>query len=451
MRASLFLFVALTICLSRAKGAQAVAPLSPYTAFSWAAPWLGNSPHLSQMIWANTDDAPGIIARQLAALPPGRRVLFIWHAQEQIWGDRDDFVSAAATDAAAGAVPTKIAYQSPWLEHGAAVRAAWFGPWLDGVKRAGATVDFLVTDAEVGLSMWAIQPSQIQAIAADSRFAALARKYGIHDAANVGNLGQWNACAVWNNAMGSTIASYFHSAYYAPLSSRFPGAGYTEYSDVLIPALLTERARDLNGWPQFSVGPLCGTHQSPAIYGQIRQLANFNRNDGTNPDFARDPLATIAWETTTMRTLVLGSANPILPWFCSRSWRGDNAGATPLANTPYWNELVYHAMLSGGCTSCLFWDPKPQPTDLMTMNDLLTEFQKQTNNSQTLKPLTSDAIPFNASTIVSGVQCADGRQIFRITVMPGVTSATVKVPGETIARTVSIPAGQAGVWVGTGP
>jgi len=450
MPRSFFLFAALAISavsFSNAGGASSAAPLTPYTAFSWAAPWLGKSPHLSPMIWLSDRQEPGIIARQLAALPPGRRVLFIWHAQNQIWGDHDDAVPATAADVAAGTVPAKTTFQSPWLDHGSAAVAAWFGPWLDGVKKSGTAVDFLVTDAEVDLSMWAILPPQVHAIAADPRFGEIAAKYDLRDISAVGKLDHWDVCSAWNTAMASTIAGYFRAAYYAPLKSRFSDAGYTEYADGILPRALAGRCRDVNGWPNWSMGPMFGTHQSPPIYGQVRQLAYPGRNDGTNPDFAKDPLATLAWETSSMRALPLGSSYPIIPWFCPRSWKGDAAGSAALGGTPYWNELVYHSMLAGGCVDCLFWDPKAPPADVMAMNDVLADLQTQTSNSKTLKPLSTDAIPFNATSIVSGVQCEDGHRLFRITVMPGATSATVTLPGETNPRTIAIPIGQVGVWL----
>jgi hypothetical protein len=448
MMAVIWLAWSISVHAAHGAGASAMfSPLAPYTAFSWQAPWLGGTPHLSPLIWMSTQSMPGIIARKLAALPPGRRVLFVWHAQEQIWGDRNDSVPATPADIASGVVPAGTIFQSPWLDHGAAVRAAWFGRWLNGVKKSGTAVDFLVTDVERGLPMWVVHPPQVRAIGADPRFAALAEKFSIHDLAAVGNIGRWDVCSAWNAGMDSTIHGYFRSAYFAPLTKVFPGVGYSDYNSMILAAALADRARDLNGWAQPCLEPLPGTHQSPAIYGQIRQLANAGRNDGTNPDFTKDPLATIAWEAGTMRALVLGSSHPILPWFCPRSWRGDAAGTTPLAGTPYWEEMIYHAMLSGGCVDCLFWDPSAPPADVMAMNQVLATLQARTHGSASLKPLTTDAIPFNTPVIVSGAACDDGRRLFRVTVMPTATSATFKLPGDSSARTISIPAGQAGVWL----
>jgi hypothetical protein len=421
--------------------------MTPYTAFCWSAPWLVGLPHISPMIWASTGEMPGMIARKLAALAPGRRVLFMAGSQDQIWGDPADFVPPAPADVSDGAVPAKTIFQSPWLEHGAAKRAQWFNSWLDGVKKSGTSIDFLVTDAEVGLSIWVIQSPQIRAIAADPRFTRLADSHGLHDITLVGSMSHWDACAAWNDATDMTIGGYFRSAYFEPLAAHFPGAGYSDYNRSIIPKSLVERARDLNGCRQTESEPLCGTHQSPGIYGQIRSLAVRGNNDGTDPDFTKDPLATIAWEAGTMRALVLGSSHPILPWFCARSWRGDSSGTTYLAGTPYWDELIYHSMLSGGCVNCLFWDPNPPAADVKAMNDVLAALQSQTNNSKSLKPLTTDPVPYNATTILSGAQCDDGHRLFRITVMPGATSVTFTLPSEKTPRTIAVPSGQAGVWL----
>ena len=175
------------------------------------------------------------------------------------------------------------------------------------------------------------------------------------------------------------------------------------------------------------------------MYGQVRQLANGGRNDGTNPDFKTDLLATVIWEAGCMRALKLGSNHPILPWFGTRSCRGDDSGGIPIASTPYWNELFYHAMLCGGCTDCLFFDPKPSASDVTAMNDVLATLQSETGNSTALTPLTTDAVPFNAESILSGARCDDGRRVFRVSVMPGIRSATVTLPGNTAAQTVLIP------------
>ena len=232
------LFLILILGVPTEAPAQSIR-LTPYVAFAWDAPWLGRTPHVSPMIWLSDGKNPGVTARKLTALPAGRRVLFVWHAQDQIWGDPDDAVAPAPQDMADRTVPAKTRFQSPWLDHGAAARSAWFDSWLEGLKRSGASVDFLVTDAEVGLSMWGIQQPQIRAIAADPRFSPLAERFGIHDIANVGNIGHWDVCAAWNEATGSVIASYFRAAYYTPLARHFPDAGYCEYNDTMS----TRRAR----------------------------------------------------------------------------------------------------------------------------------------------------------------------------------------------------------------
>ena len=129
----------------------------------------------------------------------------------------------------------------------------------------------------------------------------------------------------------------------------------------------------------------------------------------------------------------------------------------PFANTDYWQESVYHGMLSGAANNLLFWDPvaphapgvlppnSTTPRDLDAMETLLADLERQAGGSPLAKPLTTEPLDYKADTMVSAARTASGKVVARVTFAEGVHSAKVQIEGKTY--TATRPPGKVGTWV----
>jgi len=423
----------------------------PYVAFAWAAP-ASQLPYVCPMEWITTASQPAIVAQDMLNRAPGRRAIFIEHAPDFFWSRPGDRVKDANGN--------YLNYQSPWLDHGVANSKAFFNAFWPQYKAAGASVDFVASDAEVSLSKWAISFAQIEAIGADPRYAPLGAKYGLPDVSASSSFsksaGEW---ILWNAIMDSEVASYTRQAINQPLISVFPDAGYCEYYNASLSLSVAQMAPDLNGWRQNTFDPLWGSYQAPVYYHVFSQISLPGRNDGTNPNFAASPMPTLIWETESARAHTLSSNAPQIPWIAYKTYAGVPAANFPLAKTPYYDEALWHIMLCSNTTDVLFWNPKNEQNTApggefdqnnAAMNDDLQAFSNATNGATSIQCITLSAVPYNSQVLVSGAECTGPkgkRRVFRITLAPGLHTATLTLPGDAAPRTIVTGANSTGLWI----
>jgi hypothetical protein len=262
--------------------------------------------------------------------------------------------------------------------------------------------------------------------------------------------------------MTSMCAEGFRKGFYDPLVKNFPGAGYSEFNDGYLPKAVAKYAPEFNGWQQYSFLPLFGSHQSIAYYHGFGQISWQGRNDGTNPDFLASPMPTLIWETQTARVHTAASELPQIPWIAGKSYRGDSpdqASHFVIANTPYYEEGLWHIMMCSNTTNVLYWNTREQNSrpgfskfdaDNAALDADLAEFAKEADNAPSIHCLTLDNVPFNSKILVSGVECqgAHGkRKLFRVTLSSGEKTATVTLPGETQPREIKLEGDQVGTWI----
>ena len=404
---------------------QGAGALTPYVAFAWdgSTATLSNvqpMPDFSQLF-----SDPVAMAGTMNAIPAGRRVGLGFCVTAPMWG------VDALTEADGAAT------QSPWCDNGVKATQAAFGDWFAQYTAAGGPQpDFVALDDEHDFSTWTASDPAIDAIEADPRFSAVAELFSV--------TGAKSQCfsIPWDGAMNALKN--------ADLSLAMNGliTNFSNYGDALVPTDLIGVAQDYNGWP-VSGFTTSGTFQSPAFYGWIGQVAWKGRNDGSDPDFANDPLATVIFEADQAKVYAQAD-KPILPWFAFRSYTGETGGyPIYIANSPYWDEQVFHVLMSAGSTNCLLWNPNQTPDDTTALNDDLAELQKKCGNADTITPLGHDAVPYGSPVMASGVK-AGARRVWRVsvaTVSPKKQIVKVKLPGTTAVSSITIPAGAAGTWV----
>lgn len=383
------------------------------------------------MIWMHPTDFAPVVAHRLQGIAPGRRVLFLYHAPQWVWGNPRDLMP-------------KTGDQSPWLANGAVVGRRFANGLFRTISASGKAVDFFVTDDEVGLTNWSTTQSQRAAIAADPRFAPVARQFHLENISKINGLSHYDVLRRWNAATRSLINYYFHQAYFVPLKAYFPLAWMSDYDDELVRTRYANWCLDYNGWSHWEVRPLKGNVQSPALYGNVMQLGWKGRNDGTNPNFKKSSLPAMCWTITDLRGLRRSSDVPIIPWVASRHF------LSAWSNSPYYDEIIRHIVLNTGQTNLLYFNPESpiaRHDDDADLSFVLGDLAKHLNHDPHFTTITLDRIPYNSKTLVSGVLLANGSGLFRVTLSPGETSVTLKLPGDEKPTVVTPLPGDVGAWI----
>lgn len=444
--------------------------ISGYTAFAFTAdtltPTASGLDHVVTMPFVHVADDPGNVATQLLTMPIGKRVIVLSDFHTLLLGHTEDRCKDADGDF--------VDFISPWFPTGTAAVQAWLVPLLQAVKDAGATIDFVVTDIEqagFNLSDFVISVTggnpQYEAIAADPRFAeGSPSARALYDGVVVDREvppGSDLEAKRWNAVMTHLLGQALRAAIYDSLVSVFPDAGYSQFggddSGAYIIAPESDPLVDYNGWETIGYD-VPGTHQSPATYTNLGGVVFYplgrpphSREVGT-PVWT-NPMATLGWQISNMRALVRASSVPILPWVQYRAYK-DIRFNEVLHDTDYYQELLYHLLLTCGTTNFLYFNP---PTDALStakgagddgvMSDLLAEYQWLARSATSVRPLTKTTVLFDASALVSGALCvgpAGHWRVYRITFAPGVDSADLTLPDELQARTFVRPAGAIGLW-----
>jgi hypothetical protein len=375
-------------------GSGAATPLTPYSTFFWNQ---GPGGFVRVTCTNNPTSEGTAAAAQLAAIPAGQRVVLLWQSTGLFWSR--DFLPG-----------TNI--QSPWMVNGSTYASTWMTSFCAAVKGANAAIDFVVDDDEGNLSLWGGSQANISAIAADPRFSVIAQAYGLSNVSQVENLSYYLTVGqAWNAAIAGVINGYFHSGLYTPLNAAFPGAGFSNFANFVVPQAQNENVRDLNGWPYWYPEPLAGSHQAPAFYGQIGQITT--RNDGSHPNFAASFMPTLNWEATVARVVGAGSGHPSVPWFSYRGY------TNYMKTGPGYAESIYHVLMALGSTNIFLWNPTPATTaDNRAALTALANLQSELGGATSWKVLTTSPVPFSSPSITTTIQIGT-KTISRVTTAAG--------------------------------
>ncbi len=418
------------------------APLVPYAAFAWIAPATPMR-HVVGAVRYQSNSNPDDVANRLAQHPAGTRALLRWESNDNhVWHHPSDQLTGPTTRPAA-------TYQGPWIPSGSAAEAAFEDRFAAALRSRGATPDYLILDTEMGVGTWD-PPEQIAAIAADPRWPALAKRFGVHSTVGLSGIFDTPDARAFNRAMQVTAGESFHDAFFAPWLRHFPNLHGSDFGDGVLDDARAAQAPDDNGIVQPMSPPMHGDTQSPYCYAWVHKIGKPPANRGV--DFGR-PLPALCWLTGLVRAYAR-SPLPVVPWLAAKSWTDGSdqnpAGSVAIRNTPFQDELVWHVCLSGGCTNVLFFNPDGPRADDIAMDDDLATLQRQTNDAPSLRPLTTEAVPFDAAALVSGAVTPMGRRVYRVTVgsvEPRVRFVIVTLPGDRGKTAVNIPAGACGAWV----
>jgi hypothetical protein len=372
-------------------------------------------PRLTGMVRIDTASKPADVARQLRSLPPGRRAV-CFSDRTLFWGQKEDLCADGT--------------QGPNLQAGMRLQGDWCRSFFGEIRAARATVDFFITDLEVGLSNWTIQQAGMDAIKSDPRFAAFIAQTGITDFA--GAAMDPARLLAWDAVAAGWVARAMNIGFAMPISSIFPDVVFSEFCGMRLSAEQAQYAPDPNGWKQPVPGPWYDSRITTAYYGC------------TCPSQAcdwTDPLNTIAYQLNVARAMRRTDPDtPHLSWFPYPSYAGDGtlapnpryplasstsspqAGSTssPQANSPYAAEFFFHHALSTGSTASLYFNNNAPgcstPQQDKSFGDAV-EALAAAACGQRLDPIFADPLAYDSKMILSGAM-AGGRPLYRISFSP---------------------------------
>jgi hypothetical protein len=206
---------------------------------------------------------------------------------------------------------------------------------------------------------------------------------------------------------------------------------------------------DLNGHHCYYAGALFGNYQAPSCYGQVGGIG------GVVPGDWKSPFTSVLRSVNQVRACLRSSSAPVIPWIAFRSYAGDDPAhpIIPWVNTDYYQENLYHLMLSGASNNLLYFNPRTTPFDMLAkpaaddvaVDAALTELERQAHGQALKKALLTDAVEYTVKCLASAAVTDDDRTVARVSFAPNVDEADVTIAGKTMH--VKCPAGQVGVWV----
>ena len=416
-----------------------------YTAIAWTPPAKPLT-HVVGVVRYQSSSDPANVAAELNGRPAGARALLRWESNDNhVWRNPADALAGPSSRPADG-----HALLGPWLPAGATAEAAFEGRFAAALHQRGVAPDFLVLDTEMGVTTWDLTPPQLAAIVADPRWPPLAKRFGVRDTAGlIGTLDTPDARA-FNLAMQVASGTDFRRAFFDPWQRQFPALHGCDFGDGVLDDAQARQAVDDNGVVQPQSLPMHGDVQSPCCYAWVHKVGRPPADRGA--DFGQ-PLPVLCWLTGVVRAYAR-SPQPVLPWVAARGWTDPSPahpqGSVPIRDSPFQDELVWHVCLSGGCTDVLFFNPDGRPGDDAAMDADLAALQRQAGDAASLRPLTTDAVPYAAPVLASGAVTPAGRRVYRVTVpsvVPERRSVTVTLPGDRDPTTVVVGPGECGTWV----
>ena len=302
------------------------------------------------------------------ALPEGRRALLMQGLDSDIFKHPEDRCrdSAGSLDGfskspfgygcfsgAAGADGINSGYSSVWIDHWTQNARLFAQQVVQNLADAGATVDFLIFDTEVGLTEWTPISSTWQSLMMrDPRWPGLKTKLDALVRARTGNpaasfpvtataFGPSVNWKDWDAQMWSNMADGLN-VIFNEFKAKWPNIKGSSYG---FPGWKVNDGNfDLNGHPYYWLN-VVGTHASWDSYGWLGQASS---KTGGN-----DPWHTLLFEENKARGAIR-AGYPIEPWVAfaifsegAEQWPADYRVPYPYSPNPHWKENVRHLALSG--------------------------------------------------------------------------------------------------------
>jgi hypothetical protein len=262
---------------------------------------------LTSMVSAYPGSNPRTIAAELTRRPAGKRALLYLNSTGILGTHPAD--ACRAPDDKRGT--TLTTWPGPWTNSGARDLLATSTAFFQALRAEGAMVDLLILDEEYDFSAGRYiraDNKNMDAIQADPRFAAIAKRLGFRDLRKV----MWGTPEYhrWNEVLLADFDAALERSVVAPFRALWPSA--TVSNDRSAPIARRFMTPDSAGHGIIRGGRGVGTHNSIEFYGMVLRwlngapFANTRLNDGAC-DLLRMNVHKLRGATAT-------NGKPMMPW-----------------------------------------------------------------------------------------------------------------------------------------
>ncbi len=434
--------------------AEHALPKKPLMAYTWTREE-ESFDNIVPFFWIVRNRLDPVSAKKATdAMPEGHRVLFSWNLHSGMHAHPKD--RPIGPDGQFS--PTKTI----WWDHGAEEVAGRFDRFFRRYKEIGGKLDVFVLDYEAGMSNWSFgsKPEPYAAIMADPRFPSVAEELGFSDLERVRRWrGKVDYCR-WNVLMRKRVADYISKAVYEPMRRHYPNVRMSNYNHRYGKRPFDCPDRNGHNEDRFSIeGRMhVGTHQSASLYCAVDQIRRARLEPGEEP-FGHGPWQGLLLGTNRMRSMVLSSDVPVMPWISHKAF-----AKSAVRGTDYYQELIFHVGLCNP-DAILLWNPtsrKRLPTESSPEQDaLVSRCLKQLDEVVAFddhQTLVRELSGWYDDYILTGMN-AGGRSVWRFTSRSSKNAVLAESPAtfDTPKARILIPSGriytpreslsEAGFWV----
>lgn len=397
--------------------------------------------------------------------PAGRRTIFDWNVNRRMYQHPGDKQVGPSGDRFTGF----------WWDHGLVDAEQAYDTFFSRYKEMGGKLDFFITDLEHPPGSDLKKIEHWETVAKDPRFEQVLKAVHAQDVASLRRERsvEWFRMIRYGNYLMAERLNRLH----AVVRKYFPqvkSSDYSGYYDQFNLPYAWAPAPDLGDF-LGARGGHTGTHQSRNLYGVLTYLGV---KEFEGRPFGQGPFRSLVYAVNEMRSSVLSSPVPIMPWVAWRGYRSDYENRTnppPVSSfgrTDLYQESIFHGALCNPENflfwSAFRWKETQSPADWCSQSDLalLDKMLSQINGLvgyADRKTVVSELTGWYDPFILTGMS-ANGKSIWRFTpdgeagkdaretLVPGenltfrVKGTTVEIPGGKI-EVPSGPPSPAGVWV----
>lgn len=314
----------------------------------------------------------------------------------------------------------------PWGEKWKEIIYSRFATWFANFSKIGGTVDIVLSDFEMGgKAYWYDMRNYAELIMTDSKWPALQNKLNRvgqqfnASFTNISDMQSWVGFNkpfndwrpyVWDMVVvDQYVAELLNYSVFNPIQFYFPNVKMSNFAH----HYHLDSSTNKNEWFPFRVtsavspigiGSHVGTHQSTSFYGGSPWKNNSKMLVSSNAERVWEqegtPFNALVQEIKIIQNMMSSSRSHrvslegVHPWIAPRNFECQDPGMPKkvgswMYNSNYWEESIYHIILSSSSTTLLWWRPGSQrprnigiPLLLKTISELETVLNLRNTTSK---------------------------------------------------------------------
>ena len=439
------LFSVLALALSTASA------LAEVRVLAWSSVDSQAAPSLSTMVTAYPGANARTVAEQLRKLPEGRRALLMLGSTEILCTHPADRCQVRD---AKGVLQT-TQWHGPWTSAGVTALQRSATAFFAELRAQGAPIDALILDEEIDFSAKRFiraDYANMNAIKADARFPAIAKRLGFNDLRKV--MWSTNEYYRWDEVLQADFDAALTRAVVTPFRAVWPKASVSNYRSAAIARRFV--TPDAAGHGIVRGGTGVGTHNSIEFYGLVLPWLDGASFAGTR--LGKGPFDLFRMNMHRLRASTASNGKPMMPWVGSyglgtRATDCMDDYPSALSGTTYWDENVIQLAMHG-CDTILLYNPhawRPEQiaancnpvSDQVHLSNLISDLNARLGSVSGSSRWFS--LPGMQDRVVATGRSVTGGTLWRFSFAPDVSSVVVTLKNGEV-REVLREEGTAGAW-----